>query len=294
MFIAVGHHGIRLVSLDGRDWKVTQAGKEGEVYRCVVAGAGRVVAVGSYGGGNIFAASTDGTQWKTDSKDGRYVRYFRGLTFGPGGFLALGGDPGSVGSSKPFVSVSADGLAWGDYVEISGVHILRRAAWGKDLCVGVGDRGRRAWSRDGKKWTDVPGVRAKETLIDVAHGAGIFVGVGLHGLRMHTTDGQTWSEPQRGDEGEHLNSIVWAGDRFVAVGAGATYVSRDGKDWVRHPNRDAPLTVAYGDGIFVGVHWKGRIFFSRDGITWEQVHKADHHLEAIVHTPFSKETGGTS
>jgi hypothetical protein len=283
MFIAVGHNGARIASPDGREWKFVQAGKEGEVFRCVVTGGGRAVAVGSYGGANIFASSTDGKEWKTGTKDGKYVQYFRGLTFGPGGFLALGGDPGSVGSSHPFICRSTDGLAWGDYVEITGAHILRRAAWGKDLCVGVGDRGRRASSRDGQKWEDVPGVKARDTLIDVAYGAGLFVGVGLHGLRMTTADGKTWSEPLRGEEGEHLNSIVWADSRFVAIGAGATYISPDGKEWQRQRNADAPLTVAYGNGLFVGATWKGKLLRSSDGINWEQVHKHEHHLEAVAY-----------
>jgi hypothetical protein len=285
MFVAVGHNGARIASPDGREWKFAQAGKEGEVYRCVAAGDGRVVAVGSYGGSIIFAASTDGQSWKTGTRDGKYTYYFRGLTFGPGGFLALGGDPGAVGASRPFICRSTDGMTWGDYINIAGVNMIRRAAWSKELCVGVGDRGRRAFSRDGQKWEDVPGVKAKDTLIDVAYGASLFVGVGLHGLRMSTTDGKVWSDPQRGEEGEHLNSVLWAEDRFVAIGAGATYISPDGKEWKRHANTDAPLTATYGKGVFVGASWKGRLLVSRDGIAWEQVHKHEHHLEAVAYLP---------
>ena len=55
--------------------------------------------------------------------------------------------------------------------------------------------------------------------------ADVFVGVGLHGLRRMSTDGVKWSDPIHGVEGEHLNSIMFAGRQFVAVGAGATYFS---------------------------------------------------------------------
>ena len=70
-----------------------------------------------------------------------------------------------------------------------------------------------------------PDVKAIDTLVDLTFGGGVFVGVGLHGLRMSTRDGLAWGHRQVGEEGEHLNSVVWTGDRFVAVGAGATYES---------------------------------------------------------------------
>ncbi len=163
-----------------------------------------------------------------------------------------------------------------------GRNIIRRLAFGKKLIVGVGDRGRRAASRDGgKSWQDAPDSRAIDTLADVAFGGERFVGVGLNGLRMSSHDGITWSTPQRGDEGEHLNSIVWNGEHFVAVGAGATYFSSDGEQWERQPNADAPLTVAYGGGVFVGLHWQGRIFLSTDALRWRQVFKGERHFEAV-------------
>ena len=122
-------------------------------------------------------------------------------------------------------------------------------AFGNGLFVGVGDRGRRACSPDGLDWDDVPDVKPIDTLVDVAFGNGVFVGVGLHGLRMvDRATALTWSEPVRGAEGEHLNSVVWADDRFVAVGPGATYISPDGLTWERRPNADAPVTFCYGRG----------------------------------------------
>jgi hypothetical protein len=125
-------------------------------------------------------------------------------------------------------------------------------------------------------------VKAIDTLVDVAFGGGVFVGVGLHGLRMSTVDGLKWEHRQVGEEGEHLNSVVRAGGRFVAVGAGATYESADGRAWDRRPNRDAPLAVAYGSGVFVGARWKGRISRSTDAVEWAQVFQSDRHVEAIA------------
>lgn len=281
LFVAVGHNGLRLASQDGADWKHLQLGKDGEVYRAVCFGNERFAAVGTWGGSNIFAVSRDGVKWETGTRDGKYVNYVRGLGFGKGLFVGVGGDPGSVGNARPFVVLSTDGLKWSDYTNVAGKQILRRLVWGNERFVGVGDCGRRAASPDALKWQDAPGVKAIDTLVDVAFGKGVFVGVGLHGLRMTSEDGLTWMHRQVGEEGEHLNSVVWTGTQFVAIGAGATYLSDEGKTWKREPNRNAPQTVAFGKGVFVGSSWKGRILRSSDGIRWQQVHKSEHHIEAF-------------
>jgi hypothetical protein len=241
----------------------------------------------------LFAASTDGGKtWQQAEKDGQYKLYVHGLGFGGDTFVAVGGDPGTVGVSSPFAMTSTDGLAWGEYLNMNPkVPILRRLAYGKGkdgamTFVGVGDRGRRASSADGKTWAEVQGTKAVDTLIDVAFGepkgAGMFMGVGLHGLRIASLDGVNWLPRVTGEEGEHLNSILWTGEQFVAVGMGATYSSKDGYYWDRKPNKDAPLAVAYGNGVYVGTNWKGRILTSKDAVEWTQVHKCEQHLEAVA------------
>jgi len=281
-FVAVGHRGLRMVSQDGRTWTDAQTGKEGEVYRAVSFGNGRFAAVGSFGGANITASTTDGATWQTGTRDARYVNYLRGLGFGKGQFLGLGGDPGAVGDSKPFVMTSEDGQTWSELTPIAGKNMLRRVCYGNDRYVAVGDRGRRAASTDGKQWTDAPDVKAIDTLIDVAYGNGVFVGVGLHGLRMRSDDGVKWSERLPGEEGEHINSVLWTGDRFVAVGQGATYLSADGKAWERHANSNAPLIAVFGQKQFLGSNWRGRILQSSDAITWKDVFQCEHHVEAVA------------
>ncbi|MCE9567813.1 MAG: hypothetical protein K8U57_37925 [Planctomycetes bacterium] len=282
LFLAVGHNGTRITSADAKEWDAPSLGKEGETYRCAVGGNGCMAVIGSYGGSNIFASTINGSAWKTSIKDAQYSRYIRGVGFGNGNFLALGGDPGSVGLARPFVLMSADGEKWDGPHDIPGKFMVRRLAFGNKLFVAVGDRGRRAASPDGKTWTDAPEVKAIDTLVDVAFGNGVFVGVGLHGLRMLTTDGVKWTDRQTGEEGEHLNSVVWAKDRFVAVGAGATFTSKDGLKWERTANADAPVSMVYGAGVFVGPRWRGRIMRSTDALKWEEVHKADSHLEAVA------------
>ena len=281
LFVGVGYNGLRITSADGRTWSAPTTGREGEIYRTVAFGNNLCVTAGSYGGSNLFAVSPDGTAWKSVEKDAGYSRYIRGLIFAQGTFLGLGGDGGTVGASAPFETHSADGLTWSDPHLFEGNYLLRRAAFGSGMYVGVGDRGRRAVSPDGRAWKDLPNVKAIDTLVDVAFGNGVFVGVGLNGLRQRTVDGQTWTDRQLGEEGEHLNSILWTGERFVAVGFGVTFTSPDGRKWSRLPNHNAPLTAAYGNGVFVGSQWKGRLLFSTDAVTWKEVKKCDYHVEAL-------------
>ena len=112
LFLAVGHNGLRITSPDGKNWSAPVLGKEGETYRCAAGGNGCLATIGSFGGSNIFAATADGSTWKTSIKDAQYSRYIRGLGFGNGTFLALGGDPGSVGLARPFTLTSIDGEKW--------------------------------------------------------------------------------------------------------------------------------------------------------------------------------------
>lgn len=285
-FLAVGHHGLRFLSMNGKEWTQPQLSKEGDVFRFTRFGHGRFVALGTYGGDNIFASSADGQTWHTGKQDAKYAKYYRGLAFGDGKFVAVGGDPGAVGHGAPFLQTSTDGIDWSDAASIGGGFILRRLAYGNDRWVGIGDRGRRATSLDLKEWKDAAGNQPVNTLVDIAFGKtpsgrSVFVGVGLHGLRMMTEDGLTWSKPERGEEGEHLNTILWTGERFAAIGAGATYFSADAVDWERKPNIDAPVAVAYRQNLFIGANWKGRLLRSSDAITWEQVHRAEHHVEAV-------------
>ena len=282
LFVAVGQDGLRIASEDSIKWINQQTGRDGEFYRSVAFGNGVCLSVGSFGGANIIAATTDGVAWKITNQEAKYVKYVRALTFGNGFFLGLGGDPGSVGSSKPFVTITKDGVTWEPPLDIPGKNILRRASWGDGRFVGVGDRGRRAASPDGKEWQDAPAVKAIDTLVDVTFGNGVFVGVGLHGLRMTSKDGLTWTDRQVGEEGEHLNSVLFAKDHFVAVGAGATYTSPDGVKWRRTPNENAPQFSTYGQGVFVGAAWKGRLLVSEDAIKWRETLKLDLDLRAVA------------
>lgn len=102
----------------------------------------------SFARSNMMASSADGTKWELGTRDGKYKDYFRGLVFGNGTFMALGGDPTTVGAAKPFVALSRGGVQWDENLGIDGKDMLRRVTFGKGIWVGGGDRGRIASSPD--------------------------------------------------------------------------------------------------------------------------------------------------
>jgi hypothetical protein len=281
VFVAAGHFGSRMVSEDGKNWSKPVLGKEGETYRVLKFDRGQCLAAGSFGGDNIFAVTRDGQAWKTSKTEAKYVNYVRCLTTGNGAFLAIVGDAGSI-PARCLSMQSTDGLTWPEPKSIAGKAMLRRAVFAEGKFVAVGDFGRRSVSVNGKEWTDAPNAKALDTLIDVAHGGGTFVGVGLHGLRMSSQDGLKWENRQVGAEGEHLNTILWTGDRFVAIGQGATYLSTDGAKWVRELNVNAPTIATYGNGVFVGAKWRGRLLHSTDAIVWTETLQTEHPIEAVA------------
>ena len=285
LFVAVGYHGLRMVSENGTEWKNVQLGKDGEVYRNVCTANGITVAVGSYGLTNFFARTLDGAKWEQQSRRSPGVYHLlSGAVYGNDRFLAYGGDPTSDPAGN-ILHHSKDGAAWSDVVQPKNRRLLRRVAFGAGLFVGVGEFGRRTVSKDGLTWEDAPEANDtfKETLTHVAFGNGMFVGVGIHSLRMTTKDGITWENREAGEEGEHLNSVVWTGDRFVATGPTVTYVSSDGVRWERQSVRQGPLTMAYGAGRFVGSRGKGRMLLSEDAVRWTEVFKAEQFVEGLCY-----------
>jgi len=159
-----------------------------------------------------------------------------------------------VGSSAPFVSLSADGLTGATSRHLRPAHPApRRLGNGSSSAWATAAAARR---RSRKLWIDSPEVKAVDTLVDVTYGAGKFVGVACTACAWRPRTGSSGRTALR-REGEHINSVLWTGDRFVAVGQGATYFSPDGLDWTRKENKDAPLIAVYGAGVFVGTSGRG-------------------------------------
>ena len=287
-FLASGEDGLRSLSTDGVAWLEPVTDREGVLLSHVAFAGGRCVAAGRYGGEQRAYSTSDGVEWEMSKFPVRPYATRVDLLFAEKEkFTAILNDDGA----SPGTITSADGKAWSDrqdFLEDSKVmrhdaH-LRRLARGNDLLVAVGDYGARLVRRgDAKHWQAVPDAKAVDTLIDVAFGNGIFVGGGLHALRMTSEDGLTWTDRVVGEEGEHINAMIFDGKQFVGIGQGATYFSPDGKTWERVPNHNAPTMAKRGGDVYVGVLWPGRILTSKDAITWSETHTFPHHILGLSH-----------
>lgn len=290
VFVAVGENGLRAVSRDGLAWSHVRHGREGEVLSTACFGGGKCVVAGRFGGDGSFLSTSDGVAWNEQKHNAQYVKYIHCVTHFKDKFIAAGTN---------FVLTSADGATWSKELPIVEYKVsyglggmLRRFANGNDLLVGVGDFARRSVSKDGVVFQDTPKPKAVDTLIDIAYGNGFFVGGGMHGLRMRSVDGLVWTDRVVGEEGEHINSIVWDGKQFVGIGQGATYFSGDGAKWERVPNVNAPTTAAFGfnaagaaaagGGVYIGSLWPGKIMRSTDGIKWTEATTFPDHVLALA------------
>ncbi len=281
-FVAYGYDGLRMSSADGKTWSkpVMAEGRDKYYFQSCAHGADKFLALARQGEHALFSSSADGESWskpiKVEVKDGRLID----LAYGNGQFLAIGGN---MDGHWTTVSSSTDGENWSEAKKFDKEPLLMRVTFGAGQFVAVGIKGRVAVSVDGQKWQDAEPLPELDTFISVAFGNGVFVGAGLHGLRFHSIDGLKWVGRVVGEEGEHINSMIWTGDQFVGVGLGATFFSKDGRDWKRVPNTHAPTACTYGNGLFVGSLWKGRILTSPDAITWAEVLRAPEHVNGICY-----------
>lgn len=270
VFVAAGLDGFTAVSKDGRKWDSNE-GREGDSHAYITFNKGKCLVVGRRGGEAILSCTDNGKKWHQEQYPAKYSEYARTAFAHQGKFKVIVGGDSTNGNSKASIIESEDGMKWSGAKSIGGGRVIRRVAVNGDQVVAVGDYGRKAVSNDALQWQDAKEIKAVETLIDITYGNGVFVGGGLHGMRMSSKDGLDWSKKVEGEEGEHINSIFFDGKQFVGVGLGGTYFSPNGRSWRRVINNEAPHIVAYGNGVYVGAKWKGRIFLSRDAVKWEEV-----------------------
>ena len=287
VFVAVGENGLRAFSRDGLEWINQQVDRDGVLLQHVCFGQGRCLAIGKFGGDSIGWSTADGASWDAFKLNAQaYVGTYGPIFSADGLFRVIA----EAGGPAPTEITSTEGKVWSarkpltlDRKGMLGFDpSLRRVAQGNDRVVIIGDYGARLMRKTGAALFDIaPSAVAKNTLIDVAFGNGFFVGGGMHGLCMRSEDGLAWTDRTTGEEGEHINAMVWDGQQFVGVGQGATYLSKDGKAWRREPNENAPTNATFGNGVFVGTLWPGKLMRSTDGIRWKQVREFPFHVLAM-------------
>ena len=237
-------------------------------------GAGTPIAV-AVGYGRRRVSSVDGSHWTLIEKTpngGDDNDLFRGVTYGNGRFVAVGG------STVSLTQISTDGMNWIDGG--TGTAWLGGVAWNGTVFVAAGGNGLRLRSTDnGATWTNPAGSQAKHYRA-VAFGAGQVVAVGHTydksgpnntdvGVIVSTADGLQWTE--RRAAGETFGSIAYGNGIFVASTDGTTVAtSTDGITWV-----DQVVGTGSGGICFTGsefVLWRNSgTYRSSNGTVWTQV-----------------------
>jgi len=255
--------------------------KKDSAERAVQAVYGKGILLGLYGQGRDkrnFYRTTDGSEWGQEQAE--FDNWVQSIAFYDGKFLACTGKVINQGH-KPALVHSSDGKKWSKPKRTPAKSVFRQYAAGNGKLVAIGDSGEVSVSKDGIQWELAPDPDPKNTLLSIAFANGVFVGGGMHGLRLRSEDGLTWTNRVEGNEGEHINNMLVAGDRFYAIGLGGTYVSPDGVKWEYRRNENAPLQADVGNNMFLGVHWRGRILQSRDAITWKEIARLPHHVAVV-------------
>jgi len=137
--------------------------------------------------------------------------------------------------------------------------------------VAVGNRGMVLTSPGGRSWTiRESGVVCN--LEETATNGETVVVVGENGCALVKLDGQIFVRTTFPTE-DNLVGVVWAGARFLAVGAqGGIYESKDGVGWHQVAAIDARLSdITWHGSTGVVVSFDGVIFVSDDGQSWSPV-----------------------
>lgn len=220
--------------------------------------------------------SSDGINW-TDQPDA-------------GGELGMASSIGVMGST--FYVVSSDSTGSTDllYTSTDGIHWTAGASvaapfpyvgYGHTLIevgsdfVGVdGNALNTVTSSDFTAWSATSLIQGDTGILWAAtHGDSGFVAVG-HEI-MRSDDGKSWTTAMNLGSNDYLYDVTSNGSTYVAVGT-KTYWSSDAKTWhlaasgpAYVAGTEAPLGVAYGNGVFVAVGSDGA-YTSSDGSHWTQ------------------------
>ncbi|WP_329519762.1 hypothetical protein [Spirillospora sp. NBC_01491] len=279
--------------------KVPGAARAERAVESLAAAGGRVVAVGSTGGGaaawSTPAGRPDGwTRGRVPAVPGR--QRLSAVTYGPQGWLAVGRAEG--GPAQPLVMISADGASWRRAPFPAGRPPAGAVAGpGGYVVVGAAGPSAATWrSPDLKRWTrggnagkgDLDGGRWMTGVVATSTGYAAVGGRRGGGPAIWTSgDGLKWTAatPPQGLGPGQLDQVVAHDDLLVAAGAGTgVAVSADnGRTWRARPLTGAPAPAAL-TGVtatekgFVAAGTTGQpgrqdvvLWASADGDAWRRV-----------------------
>jgi hypothetical protein len=177
----------------------------------------------SYGGGILV--SKDGNTWVEQQLP--LHTFLRGLTFGQGVFVAVGGSYIDV---PGVIMTSNDGIHWIRRYPQNRIN-LSCVTYGHGLFVAAGDAGTIFTSQDAIFWKKHrSGTSA--ALATIAFGNGIFVAGGESGTILTSTNGISWANQSLGDS-LYVGRVFYRDSLFLAADSEAVFTSVDGRSWFR-------------------------------------------------------------
>jgi hypothetical protein len=201
-------------------------------YKQTVSGNGRLVAVGRDG---KLHRSTDGIEWQPVSMP--VDDFIRGISFGAGKFVAVGG---SYAPSSSIVLTSSDGRRW-TVERCPTKQVLHSIAYGNGQFIAVGANGVILSLRNGCRWQTANSA-TNATLAAVAFGNGLFLAGGDDGLLFTSREGLHWT-PQKSGTRLYISRIIFEGDRFYAGSTVVRLMSSDGVAWTPLQIRETVATT---------------------------------------------------
>lgn len=271
-----------------------------------------LVAVGE--GRRVSTTRDYGTTWSTDSwdtLDGHTNAMQRGMCYGAGTWVAVGGSDGSYwwtstdgdtwqahaeaggaigdcdygdGQFVAFAGdllTSTDGLSWSVSPQPYTPDHLRAMAHGVDATgthrwVAVGDNGRVAVTLDGASWSsDANPVSDSIRYVDFGVGTAgpVWVAVGSNGTIATSPDGTSWTEQPVGTR--DWSGVVWGGDRFLAGNGITVYSSLDGYAWTL-VNSAGVVPLTHLGSMWFAADQSAALYRSDDdGFSWTVLRDSD-------------------
>ena len=223
--------------------------------------------------GHIFT-STDGLSWTIlDPSLGPDLH----AVAGSGAMWVAVGASGTV-------RVSTDAVNWTTRTVPTSKN-LRSVAWTGTKFVAVGDDGTIITSPDGITWTDrtaASGTTDSFTAVGATQSLIVAVTFPYSGSNLPTIytspDGITWT-PRAGDVSA-VNTIVYAGGKWLAAGNSRVATSTDGIAWAVYQDGPGNSIGDFGSIVYTGTKYvaagsigytQGAVYTSSDGATWTLV-----------------------
>ncbi|MDX2023865.1 MAG: hypothetical protein SF187_26740 [Deltaproteobacteria bacterium] len=245
IWVAVGYSGIRIRSLNGRQWIDAKirggGGDDPNNLRGLAFGNGLFVAVGGGGGagpgGRWSSVSANGKDWRDTIMDGGWMG---GVAFGKGMFVA--------GATAGEVFTSPNGFDWTRQAARAQGNI-RGMAFGSDVFVATGDNGT-FWSTDLRNWNVAANVGSYDG-VDFVQGR--FVVYRSDGTVTTSSDGKTWSASMNLSGTYVLGAAALPGGRILLGSNFHCWVSTDlGRSWGKIAEGNCAGPIDFGLNLVAG------------------------------------------